>query len=398
MLKKNFILVLQMRQEDRLRSRAVLAPANASGHAALMVKIRPNDLFGSAVRPQHFSGEILFLLDRSNSMGWTEEGDSDLKIDAMRAAMSLALSGLPHTCVFNIVSFGSEVRGMWSESRPAGDPANVKHAKAHLPYIKADMGGTEVLMAPQASVERSLPSHKSTQVILITDGEVESEPRDPILQFVWETRRRLGDKIRFFTLGIGDRVSHRIVESIAELGGGYCDIVDVVKRPRWQGWLNRMLRSVMEPDSWSCEIGLGPGYENQNLLNFRFGSDRLRDPSLVPVVQAPHPVPPLHPYSYKSIFFLLDLRAGEPPQTVSLQTTEGAKKKTFTLRVETANLSSGTLHHLATKAALVDLEDQTKREGVETDISRSNAESLGAQYSITRKCTSFVAVAKDRVS
>ncbi|AEO71963.1 uncharacterized protein THITE_2093465 [Thermothielavioides terrestris NRRL 8126] len=284
--------------EQRLRSRAVLEPADRTGHAALMVRLRPNDLFASAVRPQSFAGELLFVLDRSDSMGWTEDGYNTLKIDTLRDAMTLALAGLPDTCAFNILSFGSTVRGMWPESKTARDADNVKHARKYVSSVAADMGGTAV------------------------------EPQKQILKFVWETRRGLGDRIRFFTLGIGDRVSHRMLESIAELGGGYCDVIDVVQRPRWEDRLNRMLRSAMEPDSWSCDIALGPGYERRSLTTSRFaqgspgGESQGDTQPCSAYFQAPCPVPPLHPYTYKSVFFLLDFRGGRsPPAGVTVTTT-----------------------------------------------------------------------------
>ncbi|RDA92679.1 hypothetical protein CP533_3729 [Ophiocordyceps camponoti-saundersi (nom. inval.)] len=395
-LKKDFVLVLQMLQGERLRSRAVLAPTNNSGHAALMVHVRPNDVFNNAVQPQSFTGEILFLLDRSGSMGWTNQGDGRLKIDTMRAAMALALSGLPRTCVFNIISFGSEVRGLWHESQPASDAEKIKDARSHIPYINADMGGTEVLLALESALNHRMESRASTQIILLTDGEVGDD--DDIISFVWNTRRDLGDKVRFFTLGIGDMVSHHMVEGIARLGGGYCDVVDVVKRPRWEGRFNRLLRSAMEPNSWTFDVSLEPRYERKSLSDFKFGAEQLQDPSLVPFIQAPFPIPPLHPYNYKSIFILIDLRGnGKPPEKVFLHTTtEGAKKKTYTLDVETVNSNGGTMHHLAAKAILLDLDQETKTQGSEPALVRVNAESLGIRYSVASKWTSFVAVADDR--
>ncbi|RCI08796.1 hypothetical protein L249_4653 [Ophiocordyceps polyrhachis-furcata BCC 54312] len=396
MLKKDFVLVLQKRQGDRLRSRAVLAPANGNGHAALMVHLRPNDIFNNAVQPRNFTGEILFLLDRSGSMGWTNDGDGTLKIETMRAAMALALSGLPRTCVFNIISFGSEVRGLWHESQSAGDADKVKDARAHIPYINSDMGGTEVLLALESALKHRMESRPSTQMILITDGEVGSELNDEIISFVWKTRRDLGHKVRFFTLGIGDSVSHLMVEGIARLGGGYCDVVDVVKRPRWEGRFNRLLRSAMEPDSWTFDVDLGPGYERRSLLDFKLGGGQLKDTSAIPVIQAPFPIPPLHPYNYESVFFLIDGN-GKPPEKVFLRTTtEGAKKKSYALDVETVASNGGAMHHLAAKAILLGLDHETKIQGSETNLARVNAESLGTRYSVASKWTSFVAVADDR--
>ncbi|UKZ56273.1 hypothetical protein TrVGV298_010107 [Trichoderma virens] len=361
-LGSDFVLVIQMRQETRLHSRAVIAPANEYGHAALMVSLRPNDIFGSAVNPQLFKGEILFILDQSGSMGWTQSArDQRLKIDTMKNAMSLALSGLPSTCRFNIISFGSEI-----------------------------------LLALKGAVNNCEPSLPSTQIILITDGEVHHEPHDAIMEFVWETRQKFGEKIRFFTLGIGDRVSHRVVEGIAELGGGYCDVVDVVKKPRWEDRVNRMLRSVMEPDSWSCEIDLGPGFERRSLAACQFGADNRPDSHLALYVQGPHPIPSLSPYRYKSFFFLLDMGSAELPTTLTIRTTtDAAKKKVYDMHVKPAQLRAGTIHPLAVKMALQSLENEVKGIDANKEQARINAEILGTRYSISSKWTSFVAVADE---
>ncbi|KAI1823015.1 von Willebrand factor type A domain-containing protein [Xylaria intraflava] len=400
-LKKDFVLVVQMRPEYPLRSRAVIEPIDSKGLAAMMVSLRPTDLFGSAVRPQAFMGEILFLLDRSGSMKGAAGPESTRKIDTMRDAMKLALAGLPDTCVFNIISFGGEVRGMWPQSRSASDSRSIDDARVYVSHIEADMGGTEVLQVLKAATTNRLQSQVSTQVILITDGEV-YEPQNPILKFVRETRRQLGDKIRFFTLGIGDRVSHHIMESIAELGGGYCDVVDVAKRPYWEDRLNRLLRSAMEPNSWSCEIALGPGYHCQSLATTRFAvpeSDTSSNQrASVPYVQAPDPVPLLQPYRYKSLFFLLDLRGGSAPLSVTVTTTTpGAKRKEYKLEVEETSFNTRTIHHLAAKTVLVALEKEVNKEAVEADMDtlRANAEYLGTEYTIASKWTSFVAVEGD---
>ncbi|KAM0445190.1 hypothetical protein ACHAO4_009895 [Trichoderma viride] len=397
-LKGDFVFVIQMLEQTRLQSHAVITPANDMGHAALMVSLRPNDLFGSAVRPDLFNGEILFVLDRSGSMGWTQEGTNKRKIETMRNAISLALSGLPSTCRFNIISFGSEVRGMWPQSRRANEPENIMYAREYLTTVKADMGGTEVLLALKGAVNNCEPSCPSTQIILITDGEINREPHDSILNHVCETHKKHGDKIRFFTLGIGDSVSHSVMESIAELGGGYCDVVDVVKTTRWEGCLNRMLRSVMEPDVWTCDIDLGPGYKRQSLATAKFGIGDGGDTDSILYAQGPHPTPSLQPFRYKSFFFLLDLRMADLPKTVTIRTTAAAaKKKTYTMEIKPTQSREGTIHPLAVKMILRNLEDEVKRANVGEEQARLNAEYLGTKYTISSNWTSFVAVADERM-
>lgn len=391
-LKRDLILVITMHEETRLRSRAVIASPNEDGHAALMVSLRPNDIFGSAVRPESFSGEILFILDRSASMGWPVSGEREFKINTMKRAMLLALAGLPATCVFNIISFGSEVRGMWAESHQCNEDS-LSYAKEYVSTVKDDMLGTRVLLALKGALGNRTRTCSSTQIILVTDGEVDDEPHEAILDFVLKSRRELGDQVRFFTLGIGDNSAHGILESIAELGGGYCDVVDVVKSQRWESRFNRMLRSVMEPDRWSCNISLGPEFEQRSLADHDFGAvDR---PITTPAVyvQGPHPIPALHPFRYKSVFFLLDLKTTAMPKTVTVTTTtETAKTKDYTISVEPAQFREGTLHHLAANAILLNLKDEVKGSSTDPEQARINGEMLGMKYNISSQWTSFVAV------
>ena len=55
-------------------------------------------------------GEFIFLLDRSESMGWYG-GD---RIKMAKEALISFLKSLPSQCFFNIVSFGSNYKAMYS--------------------------------------------------------------------------------------------------------------------------------------------------------------------------------------------------------------------------------------------------------------------------------------------
>ncbi|KAG7416802.1 von Willebrand factor A domain-containing protein 5A [Fusarium oxysporum f. sp. rapae] len=400
-LRKDFVFVIQMNEGHQIKSGAIACPADDKGLAAMRVNIRPNDLFRNAIIPQSFTGEILFLLDQSGSMGWSN-GSPDYgrrrnggrKIDVMREAMLLALSSIPSTCIFNIISWGSATVGLWGNSQPHTQE-NIREAKSYVSQMEADMGGTDLLRALEAVVKRRAQERESTQIIILTDGEL--EPEDSI-QFIWKKRQLFGDKVRFFALGIGDEVSHRLVESIAECGGGYSDVVHTTQTPRWHDRLNRLLKSALEPNSWSCEIELGSGFERKDLVDYNLGQDNPTDGSNIPYIQAPFPISPLHPFSFASISFFIDLRRGGAiPKTVTINTTTpGAKRKTYELPIETSSGSDGTIHRLVAKSVLLDLQDQIKRGETETEVAKANAETIGTMYSITSKWTSFVAVSENQ--
>ncbi|KAI1067546.1 hypothetical protein LB506_003940 [Fusarium annulatum] len=400
-LRKDFVFVIQMKEGHHIKSRAIARHADNNGFAAVTVNIRPNDLFRNAIIPQSFTGELLFLLDQSESMEWSN-GSPDYgrrhtgsrKIDVMREAMLLALSGIPSTCVFNIISWGSATMGLWETSRPHTQE-NIREAKGYVSQVEADMGGTDLLRALESVVKRRVQDRGSTQIIILTDGELEPEES---IEFIWKKRQLFGDSIRFFALGIGDEVSHRLVESIAECGGGYSDVVHTTQTPRWHDRLNRLLKSALEPNSWSCDIDLGSQFERKDLTDFKLRDEKALESGKTPYIQAPFPISSLHPFSFASISFLIDLRhGGEPPKTVTISTTTaGAKKKTYELPIETSSGSDGTIHQLVAKSVLLDLQDQIKRGTAGTKIAQENGENIGTMYSITSKWTSFVAISENQ--
>ncbi|CVK87680.1 related to Vault poly [Fusarium mangiferae] len=400
-LRKDFVFVIQMKESHHIKSRAIACPPDDNGLAAMMVNIRPNDLFRNAIIPQSFTGEILFLLDQSGSMGlsngsygYGRRRAGGRKIDVMREAMQLALSGIPSTCVFNVISWGSATMGLWETSRPHTQKS-IREAKDYVSQVEADMGGTDLLRALESVVKRRVQDRGSTQIIILTDGEL--EPEDSI-QFIWKKRQLFGDRIRFFALGIGDEVSHRLVESIAECGGGYSDVVHTTQTPRWHDRLNRLLKSALEPNSWSCDIDLGSQFERKDLFDFKLREENASESGKTPYIQAPFPISSLHPFSFASISFLVDLRhGGVLPKTITISTTTGgAKKKTYELPIEASSGSDGTIYRLVAKSVLLDLQDQIKRGTTETQIAKENAENIGTMYSITSKWTSFVAISENQ--
>lgn len=393
-MNKDFVFVIQMQKGHEMQSQAILCPPDDAGMAAMMVSIRPNDLFRNAIIPQSFSGEILFLLDQSRSMQGRTRGFNGLrKIDVLREAMLLVISGLPKTCSFNIISWGSETRAIWEQSRKHS-PGSINEARDYISQIDADLGGTDLLRAFKSTVQRRRDESNSTQIVVLTDGQLNA---DKPMEFVWKTRQELQNKIRFFALGIGRNVPHRLIEGIAELGGGLGEIVDTTQNSRWHSRLNRLLKSALEPDSWDCDIDIGHGFEQNSLMDVGFDSD-IPDIQRVPYFQAPHTIVTLHPFKFTSVFFLINVkdRGILPKEITIVTTTEGTKKKTYKLPVREVPAGNKVMHRLAAKAVLIDLEDAVKRESSSSALVDQNGQTIGTRYSVTSKWTSFVAVAQDK--
>ena len=93
--------------------------------------------------------EVMFLVDRSGSMGGTS-------IEEVRNALQLCLRSMIPGCRFNIVGFGSTFEALFPASR-AYDERSLAEASAHVAALDADLGGTEILPALKFVLEQPRP-------------------------------------------------------------------------------------------------------------------------------------------------------------------------------------------------------------------------------------------------
>jgi hypothetical protein len=85
-----------------------------------------------------------------------------------------------------------------------------------------------------------------TDIIVLTDGQVWR--LDDLLATVRDARKASGNRIRFFCLGIGKKVSHALVEGIASMGGGYAEVVPASEQNSWESKLLSMEAASVEND------------------------------------------------------------------------------------------------------------------------------------------------------
>lgn len=394
---KDFVVFIKTSGDNNsvTRSQALLSPANEHGHSALMVTIQPSELF-SAYKPQmDFRGEIVFIADRSGSM----QGE---KIAGLRDTLNVFLKSLPDTCAFNLYSFGGRFKSLWESSMPYSQ-GTLDEAVSHVSGFTANMGGTELLPALRNVVERRSPTGHSTQIIVLTDGQVWNA--NETIEFVQSTRSKLEDKFRLFVLGIGDNVSHRLIEGISGAGGGFGEVVGVTTPDKWQHRVIRMLKGVLMPPTWTCDIDLGPQLTRLDLKDESFASDINNDQrstlNTLDYIQAPHS-PSIHHFKQSSVFFLLKTGSTAPLSAVTIVATAGANGGdviTASLPVIPTVTSDRTLQHLTVKSALLDLEiradQQQPHDPAEDSVASRNAVLLGKLYSVTSRWTSFVATNRD---
>ncbi len=152
---------------------------------------------------------IKLVVDCSGSMS----GDS---IAQARVALREILDLLTPNDWFNITTFGSDHRLLFKEPVPADD-VHVRRAARFLQNMGADMGGTELGSALSATYAQGSPAAISSDLLLITDGEVWQHEE------LLESAKRSGH--RLFTVGVGSAVSESLLKSLSETTGGACELV-----------------------------------------------------------------------------------------------------------------------------------------------------------------------------
>ncbi|KAL2883002.1 hypothetical protein SGCOL_001692, partial [Colletotrichum sp. CLE4] len=115
---EDFIVSIESSLSYPVRARATLSPPNEDGLAALMINLKPAEVFEDASHLESFDGEIIFLLDRSGSMDLGTPWSKRTNMSTLRDSMPLSLASLPTTCHLNIVSFGHNAEFLWERSQP----------------------------------------------------------------------------------------------------------------------------------------------------------------------------------------------------------------------------------------------------------------------------------------
>ncbi|KAG0639015.1 hypothetical protein HOY80DRAFT_1022778 [Tuber brumale] len=395
--------------------RAFLAPhPTLQDTSALMVTMVPKFV----LPPQ--AHEIIFVVDRSGSM--------HDKIATVRSALQLFLASLPVGSYFNICSFGSNHSFLWPQSQKySGESLNA--AKAHARGLDSNMGGTEILAPVMDTMKKRRPDMR-TEILILTDGEV------------WETERLFGfinesskdGNVRFFSLGVGDAVSHSLVEGISRAGRGYSQIVSTTSN--LQKKVMRMLKAALTPhvNDWDIDWAGKPEKQRATLATVALSTvapislfDPSCDPDSAPsapsssapnltlpkVIQAPTVVPALFPYSRATIYFLIS--NGDRPEKVFLKGTahDTSSNTICPLQIEipvqavtTAGASLG-LYQLAGRKLLQDFEegrlsylegiyDEEKEPTKHAELIANEGARVGVEFGLASKWTSFVAVAEDQ--
>ncbi|EXL65951.1 hypothetical protein FOPG_17852 [Fusarium oxysporum f. sp. conglutinans race 2 54008] len=347
-------------------------------HQALMVTLPP-ELMEASVNSTNHGGEIIFLADRSGSM-------VD-KIDSLKSAMMFFINGIPENQPFNIWCFGSDYTCLWPQSRRL-DEASRQEAIAYVfNEFKSDMGGTAILPALE-EICNAMGEYPTMDVIVLTDGQVWSAPET--IGFVKGRRVISRGAARFFSLGIGDAVSHELVEGIAKAGGGYAEVIPSASGGGWEDRVVAVLKAATTSHVGSLSLRL-EWHERNNL----------GPPSSFK--QSPFDVSNLSPFLRNRIFLMFDSGEQHPElKHVVVQVQSPTGRITNKIIVPKRLFQPDTfIHKLAARALLGDLERREgclgfgKRSVAEDPVIRAEAIDLGCKWSLVSRWTSIYAVEEE---
>ena len=443
-LEKDFVLIVQAKEASTPKALLETHPT-IPNHRALMATLVPKFTL------QTTKPEIVLLVDRSGSM--------IPNVETLKSAVTVFLKSMPAGVTFNICSFGTKFSFLWPKSK-ACTKETVAQALAHVPKLNADMSGNEEYRAFQAVFDRR-HSDVPLDVIFFTDGGVWAP--EVLLEYIHGQVFGSDGAIRVITLGIGDGVSHYLAEGISRAGNGFTQMVQ--NGERFDNKVVRMLRGALSPHVWDYTLEVRYSNDDDDFelveevteslkvllldkpdqapskpepktraqkatislfnpasnpdgtisdADDTIGSLHLPEIACPKLLQAPHKIPSLFPFSRTTVYLLMSPSTIQKnPTAIVLRGTSPDGPLELEIPIEILPEPSTTIHQLAARKAAQDLEegrgwlyDAKDQHGklVKTRFSsrmdalvEREAIRLGEQFQVANRGCSFVAVkAKDR--
>ena len=149
--------------------------------------------------------EIVYVLDRSGSMGIT-------RIESAKRAIIASLRALSPRDRIQIIAFSDGC----AKFRPRPTLASVDTVEAAIRWVgRIETGGsTNALEALELACSTPVASKRVRTVLLLTDGDVANDAE------ILHVTRRMDPAARLFAIGIGTGPSHALLSRLARLGGG----------------------------------------------------------------------------------------------------------------------------------------------------------------------------------
>ena len=196
----------------RLAEAEVACPVWISGDssaATALVTLVPNSWPSEVSAPPR---EFIFVLDRSGSMA----GEP---LHQAVNALAAGLRTMRPADTFLLLAFDNEVE--WCDRIAAAySQESLERADHWLTQITA-RGGTEIGLALRAALGVPADAERQRHILFFTDGAVSAEE-----QVLAEVRRGIRNS-RIFTFGIGPSVNRAFINSLARLGRGTSEFLQL---------------------------------------------------------------------------------------------------------------------------------------------------------------------------
>eukprot|EP00162_Nutomonas_longa_P016049 comp22477_c0_seq2/m.55597 comp22477_c0_seq2/g.55597 ORF comp22477_c0_seq2/g.55597 comp22477_c0_seq2/m.55597 type:complete len:856 (+) comp22477_c0_seq2:28-2595(+) len=318
LMNKDFVALLKTSAPYEPQAALELNDDGSNG-AAAMVSLFP--LFKTTKIPT----EIIFVVDRSGSMGGT-------KIEQTKNALQLFLRSMPAGSKFNIVSFGSSASQLFSGGAQDYNQNTMRQAVDHVASMSANMGGTEILSALKMVFGQKLHREYLRQVFVLTDGEVDNNDA------VFAAVRDAASTMRVFSFGIGDGASRALVNGIARAGRGMAEFI--ANDERIEPKVMRQLRRAVQPVLGDVQVSWAKN--GQPLVGFE---------------HAPHVAPPVFA-SDRFVSYALFPSAEMVPDSVTLRGTTFDGPVEATIAINLAQATQGSVvHTIAARELIRELEE-----------------------------------------
>ena len=356
--------------------------------------------------PEGPKPEVIFIVDRSGSM--------QPRVAPLKSSLSVFLKSLPLDVNFNICSFGSKHSFLWPQSRTYSNQS-FEEAQRHCDSMKANFGGTEILPAIESTIANRL-EHLNLEIMVLTDGEVWNSKE--LFAYV-ESATAKGD-VRLFSLGVGQDVSHALIDGLARVGRGFSQVVSD-EREGMENKVARMLRGALsahvlnyriewdgkpsEDHTSTSTSPLTTAVRRISLFDTEANADSpvsfSRPADFIPpsVLQAPYKLQPLFPFSRSTAYAILSDGARAPSRVWLRGTTPAGDELELEMAVQGVPGTGATVHQLAARRILQELKDGTGyvhcgKGGVGEGWVRGEGVRVGMRYGVAGPWTSFVAVVR----
>ncbi|XP_006001347.1 von Willebrand factor A domain-containing protein 5A isoform X2 [Latimeria chalumnae] len=318
---------------------------------------------------QSTCGEFIFLVDRSGSMADSSSNqlEGPTRIDSAKETLLLLLKSLPVGCYFNIYGFGSHFESFFPESVEYTQE-NMENALEKVKSMDADFGGTEILNPLKDIYSKACRPEQPRQLFVFTDGEVGNTKQ------VIEEVRKNASSHRCFSFGIGEGASTALIKGIAKAASGTYEFI--TEDERMQPKALRSLKCALQPTvkgislNWQLPAGLQAVQLSKTPVAMFKGQRSIL---------------------YAQLKGKLDEKS-KAVATLEYTFMEQVIQNKLVFSLQPEEDSRLTVHHLAAKVMIDDLEDSSQSD---SEDEKKKIIELSMQAGVISSHTSFIAVNKD---